>query len=94
MDREVSEGEVFAESHGKTGFPGLRFFRRRLNCAWRGEDGSRTAKLQLGGSKEGGLEYTGWKPGAKMEIPAHHLGVKNFPKTSLSPQAVFRSVYQ
>jgi hypothetical protein len=68
---EVDETYVGGWEEGMKGRRrGLRFFRRCLTkLRLAGRRRFPNGKTATRGSKEGGLEYTGWKPGAKMEIP-------------------------
>ena len=68
MDEEVREAEVFAESSGKTGFPGFGFVRTGRNHPFLGPPGRwgrRTAAEGLDGRKTGVYSYSE----AKREVP-------------------------
>jgi hypothetical protein len=68
-DQEVRVGEVCVECAGKTGFPRFGFFRQGEITAWASQRRLPEKRLHWGGSKVGGLGYTGQEFGIQNGNP-------------------------
>jgi hypothetical protein len=82
--QEVRVGEVFVECAEKIGFPGFGFFRQGNNYALRGRRRLPEEKMQLAGSKDGGLAYTKWD----LEVQNGNSGLSHEVKRRLTKSQV------